>query len=526
MGITAPVTVVKPKLVCNATSSYYIGITDAGCSATSNQVTEAIEDTKDPDVPVIDSVSVDTATGAVMIAWAPSIARETGGYIVYNFGSNPTPITHNDTVNTFLVDPNVTANNQTEGFGVAAFDTCDVPGPPNTSPTNVLHNTVHLVVTPDACERTMLLDWSPYEGWANGAAEYRVYGRHQDSTWALLALVNGSETEWLHEDLDVNVNYFYFIRAVEAGGDATSSSNQVVLPLVIPNLPQWHYLKLVTVDGGHPELQCYVDTLAQISHYSIQRSSVEGGEYVEIDTLQRLTPGEEVFEFRDGKVDADSISWFYRVVVIDVCGNEVVWSNEANTMVVGANINQETLNVDLEWGDYNGWDEFATGPSAIAIYRYQNGVFDDTPIVTLPPDATEYTDNVTNEYESTGQLCYLVQAIEDVNNPYGYQDTSNSNVICVFAKPRIYVPNAFTPNDDGLNDVWYPGLFFTDKSDYQLLIFDRWGQNVFSSTNPQEGWDGRANGSVPHTDVYMYRITYGNGQGEILTKTGRVTLLK
>lgn len=509
--------------VCKEEASYQIRITDSGCAATSNIATEIIEDANHPGVPLIDSVSVDTATGMVLIGWAPTASQETEGYIVYNFGSNPQPDTIWGIDSLFAVDSLVNAGTQSETYGVAAFDTCWVDGSPNTSPTDILHTTVHLSAVPDPCERTITLTWSEYQGWPGGAVAYRVYGGHQDSAWTVLANLSAGSLSFVHDSLTPNTGYHYFVRAVGPNG-VTSTSNLEELSLITPNLPQYHYLKHVTVDRGKPQLECFVDEQADISYYSIQRSTSLDGEFVEVDTI--MPTDDTLIEFRDRAANADSAVWYYRIVVIDVCGNEVVWSNPANTMNLQANIQQETLDVTLDWSEYEGWDELGTGISLIEVYRYQNGAFFDTPIASLPGSATSYTDNVTNEFTSSGQLCYYVQAIEGTANPFGYRDTSRSNMICVFVQPRVYIPNAFTPNSDGLNDVWLPGLYFTDVSNYQCLVFDRWGQAVYSSTDPAGGWDGTIDGNEAASGLYMYRVFYRNGQGQELSKTGHLTLMR
>jgi gliding motility-associated-like protein len=74
---------------------------------------------------------------------------------------------------------------------------------------------------------------------------------------------------------------------------------------------------------------------------------------------------------------------------------------------------------------------------------------------------------------------------------------------------QIYIPNAFSPNDDGLNDVFKPVV--ANLETYQLTIYDRWGLLVFSSTNPSIGWDGKGSfGNDCPIDVYVYKLNFTN----------------
>ncbi|PHI19137.1 hypothetical protein CEQ90_14600 [Lewinellaceae bacterium SD302] len=71
------------------------------------------------------------------------------------------------------------------------------------------------------------------------------------------------------------------------------------------------------------------------------------------------------------------------------------------------------------------------------------------------------------------------------------------------------IPELITPNNDGINDIFRLFSNCLDQvEEFQLLIFNRWGQPVFDSTNPLQGWDGELNGEPQAMDVYLYRIRY------------------
>jgi len=70
--------------------------------------------------------------------------------------------------------------------------------------------------------------------------------------------------------------------------------------------------------------------------------------------------------------------------------------------------------------------------------------------------------------------------------------------------PRIYVPNAFTPNGDGVNDAFF--VYVKNELTFHLLIFDRWGEMLFETTNPLEGWNGEYRGKLCNPGVYVYYV--------------------
>jgi gliding motility-associated-like protein len=97
------------------------------------------------------------------------------------------------------------------------------------------------------------------------------------------------------------------------------------------------------------------------------------------------------------------------------------------------------------------------------------------------------------------------QVMQIVENK-GCFDTAYASVI-VRPEFRFWLPNAFTPgNADDMNDVYKPTLY--GVHDYSFLIFDRWGQLIFKTTNPDEGWNGYIKHRLCQQDVYVYKITF------------------
>lgn len=95
---------------------------------------------------------------------------------------------------------------------------------------------------------------------------------------------------------------------------------------------------------------------------------------------------------------------------------------------------------------------------------------------------------------------------------------------------HIFVPNAFSPNGDGLNDVFLPITEDELQYNYQLYIYDRWGTEIFRSAQPEFGWNGTYKGQKCPGDVYEYLIKYQPGgqflSDEIMIKKGCFLLLR
>lgn len=105
--------------------------------------------------------------------------------------------------------------------------------------------------------------------------------------------------------------------------------------------------------------------------------------------------------------------------------------------------------------------------------------------------------------------------------------TTSENVIAHFIEKNsdVIFPSGFTPNGDGKNDLLMPLGIRYIKS-LSIEVWNRWGQLVYSSTDPTKGWDGYFNGVEAQTGVYAYFIKYTNLKDEVKTNKGNVTLLR
>lgn len=140
-----------------------------------------------------------------------------------------------------------------------------------------------------------------------------------------------------------------------------------------------------------------------------------------------------------------------------------------------------------------------------------------TPAATLDvPDsfAPIATPDVTTTYQLNVDVngCVISRDVEvTVLNPQ-----------CEF--PFIFVPNAFTPNDDKEND--YFRVYGSAIEEMTLIVYNRWGQKVFESTDPQQGWDGTFNGERLPPDAFGYYLTVKCIGGQEYTTKGNVNLLR
>jgi gliding motility-associated-like protein len=89
----------------------------------------------------------------------------------------------------------------------------------------------------------------------------------------------------------------------------------------------------------------------------------------------------------------------------------------------------------------------------------------------------------------------------------------------------VTIPMAFSPNGDGLNDTFFPK--FNTPTFYTMEIFNTWGERIFASTGAENhGWDGFFRGQISSASNYFYQLTYTTLEGEVIFRSGGVTLIR
>ena len=136
---------------------------------------------------------------------------------------------------------------------------------------------------------------------------------------------------------------------------------------------------------------------------------------------------------------------------------------------------------------------------------------------------TSSLQNPVHTYKDSGSY----QVTLKVWNSFGCSDSITKDVI-ILGDYVLYAPNAFTPNGDGLNDLWNVKGIGIDVDHFELFIFDRWGNLIFYTDNLNKGWDGRANHGkdIAQQDVYVWKVFTRDFLGGKHSYIGHVNLLR
>jgi gliding motility-associated-like protein len=156
-------------------------------------------------------------------------------------------------------------------------------------------------------------------------------------------------------------------------------------------------------------------------------------------------------------------------------------------------------------------DNTTPGGGALSVWQWDLG-----------DNSTESGKLVYHSYDSPGDY-YVLMRVEDENRCW---DTITKR-IHVYDELSVYIPSAFTPNGDGLNDDWGPVMQEYQEEGYSLTLYDRWGQQVFRTEDTKERWDGRISGKpVTTNSVYSYKLVVKDFMGQFHEYVGHVTVVK
>jgi gliding motility-associated-like protein len=114
--------------------------------------------------------------------------------------------------------------------------------------------------------------------------------------------------------------------------------------------------------------------------------------------------------------------------------------------------------------------------------------------------------------------------VTDVNGCRG-TDSVFVNMTDECSQGYVFVPNGFSPNGDGVNDC-FGVLYAPPGTEFKLVVFDRWGEKLFETTDVSTCWDGRYKGSEAMMDGYSYVIGFRCYNGAFIMKKGIITLIK
>lgn len=465
-----------------------------------------------PATPEIYYVTV-TKTNQVKIVYRSSqtAPNRFGHYTLYRNGTSPANIIRMATqaADTTFIEgpPAVDAKLQSNCYTTQETDNCG-----HFSSLSRTHCTINLHAMRSGIDANRVW-WTPYMGWDTVAA-YELYRKTGiTGTYDKIATINKDSFKqspdtiaYLDSNLCNNA-YFYYVSAKHTNGIFHSESNQdSSTPAYLLQTTGLELTK-TTVAGNTVKTTWKRGSQPNVKNYIIDRNPGSGHNFASNGWVHNYASTTDT-SFTDYNVDVENQSYAYRVSAVDQCGNVSPVSNDGISILLSSNVLDDKRY--LSWTTYKQWNK---NVQAYLIQMRDNKGQFHTVGAALPYDTAYIDDSIHAEIDTA--TCYRVIAIENSPTIAG-TDSSYSNVTCPVLPSRIFIPNAFSPNGDDVNDKFSISTLsiFTNTQlkdlQFDLRIFNRWGQLIWETTDANKSWDGTYHGEIVESGMYVYTL-YAHG---------------
>ena len=216
-------------------------------------------------------------------------------------------------------------------------------------------------------------------------------------------------------------------------------------------------------------------------------------------------------QFLDQGLNTDLNAFDYQISALNGCGNTIL--SEIHTTILLSGVQDESLNANLIFLDYDGWEN---GVSVYDLFLEDNA----NPLNLTQPNVLSNTTLVSIHDPKQYKKCFRIKAQENG----GEFTESWSNEVCFYFLPTVYVPNAFTPNADNLNDGF--GVKGIAINEFSMSIYNRWGEKIYQSNDINEKWMPTYLNQPIQAGTYMYLISYTDFENKSYRKAGTINLIR
>ncbi len=348
--------------------------------------------------------------------------------------------------------------------------------------------TINLKATAQAQQN--VLSWQAPQYF--GFQRYEIYrdGKLIDN------LMSVNLTTYTDKNIVCNKNYTYRVELVLHGGKSRSiSANKSVIsisastPKVVQNLSASAINSTIILKWKYAQ--------GDTANTVIISKSINGIAEKDIVLTGNITT------YKDDNLRTDEKLYCYSVSYLDICGNQAPKSAATCNLLLKGTEND--FNVLLNWQG------------------------------TIPPNAKLFLEKMTDKDTTSiavgSSYIDLKSGFTSPNVRYRLRivttdGVSYSNLFAVRLPSEFEIPTAFTPNADGLNDIFRPTVK-KFLANYKMTIFSQWGTIVFESNSLDKGWDGTdSQGIAAISGTYIYQILFNDSISRPVTKQGIVTLIR
>lgn len=498
--------------ICGLTSLYY-RIENQQCLSLSNIAGGRFQDLTNPRDPVLSYVTIEN--GKTEVYWTPSSSSDVDSIIIerqigFSFIKYATIARSTYFYDDASITGHINPCDNIVTYIIRAMDECGNESPGAINYLNP-HNTILITGnTSELCERKAIINWNAYKNMQPALSYYKIERSVNGSPFIDIAQVQSTSQENYNftddEFLEPGVPVRYRVAAI--AGDNSKLSHSCELPLLPqPELITNFEITNVTVSNNSFITLTIQSNPATVPH-EVELFRTNEGLQEKIATF--TWSSSSTYTFQDLNASVNSETYEYLAKALDDCGFNIASSNEFNSILLNISVSEDNY-ITLNWNHHEGWGYEL---QHYLLYKYSNGVLVSGYPVMITYNLNNYleADNGLNDLNIT----FAVEAVSFDGR------ISRSNEVLLPRDADIKVPTAFRPN--GINTTFKPVIRNIDRSNYNMSVYNRWGQKVFETNDLSEGWNGSVDGKITQ-GIYIYVLTYIDQSGRKGIKRGSVNLI-
>ncbi len=390
-------------------------------------------------------------------------------------------------LNEFTANRNLDTDNRYYCFRLGAVDRCSGAPP-------LFSNTIcsaRLTVTAQNNQNAL--------SWITNSAGINRFEVQRDG----IAIQTNATTPTTDTDVTCGTAYCYHIVSHYTNGSRSISHQRCVTAISTDIPPAITNISTVVHDQA-VDLRWLSVPAVPVQSYAVLRQS-NGGTFNVLTTTVAPTYTDNTYTLNG--------NFCYQINYTDACGNTSP-NSQTTCPITVSYVNHNDNSIELAWNAYEGW---SAGVQRYEIDKYDlQGNF----MQTYSTGVTTFTDNDISDQG----YHYVVRAIPvDGNNTI-----SLSNEIMAVRSLRFAYPKAFTPDNHGPADNETFKVFVTEEfiASFEMNIFNRWGEMIFSTRDLAQGWDGKFNDKPQPEGTYIFKAVLVDKTGRTFKRDGSVVLLR
>lgn len=410
---------------------------------------------------------------------------------------------------------------------VYAMDSCG--GVPGRGRFGFYHRPSFLSLVNNPCSDEIEISWTAYQGWTNtdDVKEYEIWVSINSAAETKVGTTTSSIRTFRYKGFVFGDKVCIRVKAIHPTDPAIySNSNRLCFVSSKSQKPDiLQTLSASYIDNYETKIRWYCSPNSVPKNFDLVKRNINNGQKLEtIETIPFTNERNGFYSYNLVNGESNQ-AIYYQLVYEDQCNNKSAGAPCVTNFIKVTQIGLYTN--EISWPKKYFPDSVRYTVKKYEVF-FSPDMQNYTKITDLAPTETKYTHLVENLYQTEGKFCYKVIIHYTFDTLTPVKDTNlfmSSQLACVLMRTVMWVPNAFKVN--GYTPTFKPKMYFFSQQLFRMKIFNRWGQQIFETNDPNTGWNGiMSNGQAASEDSYIYLISYIGNDGVTVDKTGNFVLLK